>query len=287
MKGILAWIRGHKVLTILAIPVLFLLWEIITIPFFGIYALKSTNPKETALMQQRIGEAEEKGKKLKIAHRWIPIGRVPCHTIDAIVAAEDGTFFAHYGIDWFEVQESISKNIEEGRAARGASTITQQLAKNLYLSTSKTFLRKFEEVVITLLMEWQLSKQRILELYINLIEWGPGVFGIETAARTYFGKSASELTLDESLRLAAVIPSPLRYRPNSGNAYVARRARIVHGRMLARGDVKRIPEADSMEQLDLIEEALQTDSILHADSTLQTREPDTILQETSLDEDSL
>ena len=274
-------------LTILAIPVLFLLWEVITIPFFGVYALRSTNPKETALMQQRIGEAEENGKKLKIAHRWIPIGRVPRHTIDAIIAAEDGTFFTHNGIDWFEVQESISKNFEEGRAARGASTITQQLAKNLYLSTSKTFLRKFEEVVITLLMEWRLSKQRILELYINVIEWGPGVFGIETAARTYFGKSASELTLDESLRLAAVIPSPLRHSPNSGNAYVARRARIVHGRMLARGDVRRMPETGSMEQLELIEQALETDSILHADSTLHTQEPDTSLQQTTLNEDSL
>jgi len=271
VKGVLAWIRQHKVLTILAIPALLLLWEVITIPFFGIYALKSTNPEETALMQQRIEEAEENGKKLKIAHRWIPIGRVPRHTLDAIVAAEDGTFYAHSGIDWFEVQESINKNIEEGRAVRGASTITQQLAKNLYLSTSKTFLRKFEEIVITLLMEWRLSKQRILELYINVIEWGPGVFGIETAARTYFGKSASELSLDESLRLAAVIPSPLRHRPNSGNAYVARRARIVHGRMLARGDVRKVPETDSTVQLEPV--PLKGP----IDSTLQTQEPDTLL----------
>jgi monofunctional biosynthetic peptidoglycan transglycosylase len=268
MKGVkrtLSWIRRHKLLTILAIPALFVVWEIITIPFFGIYALKSKNPEETALMRQRIAEAEEGGKKLKISHRWISIGKLPRHTLDAIIAAEDGTFYSHDGIDWFEVQESISKNLEEGRAARGASTITQQLAKNLYLSTSKTFLRKFEEVIITLLMEWRLPKTRILELYVNLIEWGPGVFGIEMAARTYFGKSASELSVDESLRLAAVIPSPLRHRPNSGSSYVTRRARIIYGRMLARGDVRVGSEAETSGAEDSAGE--QSDTTTPADTT--------------------
>ena len=258
--------RRHKVLTVLAIPGLFILWEMLTLPFFSIYALKSGNPEETALMLQRIEEAEDKGKTLKISQKWIPIGRIPRHTLDAIVAAEDGTFYSHGGIDWFEVQESISKNLEEGRAARGASTITQQLAKNLYLSTSKTFLRKFEEVIITLLMEWRLSKTRILELYVNLIEWGPGVFGIETAARTYFGKSASELSLDESLRLAAVIPSPLRHRPNSGGSYVTRRAKIIHGRMLARGDVRSENDTEPVEEEQTPAEEVQ-DTVASADTT--------------------
>jgi monofunctional biosynthetic peptidoglycan transglycosylase len=255
-------------LTILSIPALFLLWELLTLPFFSVYGLKSTNPTETALMLQRVEEAEEKGLKLKISNRWISIGRIPRHTLDAIVAAEDGTFYSHSGFDWFEVQESLSKNLEEGRAARGASTITQQLAKNLYLSTSKTFLRKFEEFIITLLMEWQLSKTRILELYVNLIEWGPGVFGIETAARTYFGKSASELSLDESLRLAAVIPSPVRHRPNSDGLYVTRRAVIIHTRMLARGDVrmKTEPEGIEPEEIELEELEAIPDTISMMDT---------------------
>ncbi len=258
-----SWIRGHKFLAVLLVIGAFLLWEILTIPYFSIYSLKTTNPQETALMRQRMDEAEEAGKKLRISNRWISISRIPRQTLDAVIAAEDGTFYTHGGIDWFEVQESISKNIEEGRAARGASTITQQLAKNLYLSTSKSILRKLEEVVITLLMETHLTKTRILELYVNLIEWGPGVFGIDAAARTYFGKSASELTLDESLRLAAVIPSPLRHRPNGDSRYVSRRSRIVLNRMIGRGQT---------EEEDLVEEEIEEEEI---DTTLQ--EPDSMV----------
>lgn len=188
-------------------------------------------------MRQRVGEAEDEGKPLKIVQTWIPISRLPRHVLDAIVVAEDGTFYEHGGIDWFEVQESVERNLEEGRAARGASTITQQLAKNLFLSTSKDPIRKLKEVVITLLMEGQLSKRRILELYVNLIEWGRGVFGIEVAARTYFGKSASALSLEEATRLAAVIPSPLRHRPDVDSRYVLRRKAIVLNRMAARRQI--------------------------------------------------
>ena len=208
-------------------------FEILTLPFVGVYRLKSENPSETALMRQRLREAEDDGKPLKIVRQWIPLSRLPKHVIDAIIVAEDGTFFEHGGIDWFEVQESFEKNMEEGRPARGASTITQQLAKNLFLSTSKDPIRKLKEVAITLMMERFLSKSRILELYVNIVEWGRGVFGIEAAARTYFGKSASALTLDEATRLAAVIPSPLRHMPNSDSRYVLRRKAIVLDRMLS------------------------------------------------------
>jgi monofunctional biosynthetic peptidoglycan transglycosylase len=185
-------------------------------------------------MRQRIKEAASEGKPLKITQTWVPISRIPKYVLDAIIVAEDGTFYEHGGIDWFEVQESLEKNLEEGRAARGASTITQQLAKNLFLSTSKDPLRKLREVIITVLLEKTLEKRRILELYVNLIEWGPGVFGIEAASHTYFGKPASALTLDEGARLAAVIPSPLRHRPDADSRYVVRRKAIVLGRMVAR-----------------------------------------------------
>jgi monofunctional biosynthetic peptidoglycan transglycosylase len=229
--------------------------ELLTIPWFSIGSLKTENPGLTALMRQRLGEAQDDGKPLKIVRQWIPIGRVPQHVIDAVVVAEDGTFFEHGGIDWFEVQESIEKNLGEGRAARGASTITQQLAKNLYLSTSKDPVRKMKEVIITLLLERTLDKRRILEIYLNIIEWGRGVFGIEEAARAFFGKSAATLTLDEGARLAAVIPSPLRHRPDADTRYVIRRKGIVLSRMAARS---RIPATPAKE--DQLQQALQTDT---------------------------
>lgn len=220
--------------TLLLLVVLVIIAELATIPFFSIRKLTDENPQQTALMRQRLEEAEDVGKQLRIVHRWIGISRLPRHLLNAVIVAEDGTFYRHSGIDWFEVQESFNKNLEKGRFARGASTITQQLAKNLYLSTSKDPVRKVKEVIITLLLEHELSKQRILELYLNCIEWGRGIFGVEAAAQTYFGKSASMLTVDEATRLAAVIPSPLKHRPDQNSRYVLRRQQIVFRRMEAR-----------------------------------------------------
>jgi monofunctional biosynthetic peptidoglycan transglycosylase len=233
-QAIIRWIRSHKIRTALLVIVLVIIAELATIPFFSIQNLADENPHQTALMKQRLEEAEDAGKPLRIEQRWIGISRLPRHLLNAVIVAEDGMFYQHSGIDWFEVQESFNKNIEEGRFARGASTITQQLAKNLYLSTSKDPVRKVKEVIITLLLEHELSKQRILELYLNCIEWGRGIFGVDAAARTYFGKSAAALTLDEATRLAAVIPSPLKHRPDQNSRYVLRRQQIVLRRMEAR-----------------------------------------------------
>jgi monofunctional biosynthetic peptidoglycan transglycosylase len=152
-----------------------------------------------------------------------------------VIVAEDGTFYEHAGVDWYEIEESIEKNLEKGRTARGASTISQQLSKNLYLSTSKTPLRKLKELVITLRIERMLSKRRILELYLNIIEWGPGIFGVEAASRKYFNKPAAELSRDEAIRMASVIPSPLRHQPNTLSRYVVRRSEIIERRMSTRG----------------------------------------------------
>ena len=243
-RGAWLWVRSHKLKTVFFLLGAFLLYELLTIPFITILSLNSTNPTQTALMRQRMREAAAEEKPLKIVQTWIPLSRVPSHVLDAIVVAEDGTFYEHGGIDWFEVQESIEKNLDEGRAARGASTITQQLAKNLFLSTSKDPVRKLREAAITLLMEQTLSKRRILELYVNLIEWGRGVFGIEAASRAFFGKSASGLTLDEGTRLAAVIPSPLRHRPDANSRYVLRRKAIVLGRMSARRQIPATTEEE-------------------------------------------
>ena len=235
LKRAVRWIASHKLRTFLLVILFFLLIQAAMIPWFGVARLKDENPKETALMRQRIDEAGEKGRTLVIRHSWVPLSRLPKHLTDAVIVAEDGTFYEHDGFDWFEVRESIEKNIKERRAARGGSTITQQLAKNLYLSTSKDPLRKAREMVITMLLERSLSKQRILELYVNLIEWGDGIFGVDAAARTFFGRPASALTLEESLRLAAVIPSPLRHRPDVSSRYVVRRSEIIRGRMQGRG----------------------------------------------------
>lgn len=237
------WIRAHPWKTLGLVAGTYLLAEVVTIPWFGIARLRTENPGRTALMEQRIGEAEDRGQPYTLQQRWIPLSRIPRHVVMAVIVAEDGAFYDHGGIDWFEVQESLERNVKERRVARGASTITQQLAKNLYLSTSRTPMRKAKEVAITLLLEGKLSKSRILELYLNVIEWGKGIFGIEAASRAYFGKPASALSVEEGARLAAVIPSPLRHRPDEASRYVLRRTRIVLARLSARrGAVEQTPK---------------------------------------------
>jgi monofunctional biosynthetic peptidoglycan transglycosylase len=243
LRRIGRWIWAHKVKSVLLVLLFLLLAELLTIPFFAIARLKKENPERTALMQQREHEAAREGRTLAIVHRWVPLARLPRHVVDAVIVAEDGTFFAHSGVDWFEVQESLQKNMREKRVARGASTITQQLAKNLYLSTSRDPIRKVKELLITLLLEKELTKSRILEVYLNSIEWGRGIFGIEAAAQSYFHKPASALTLEEATRLAAVIPSPLRHRPDVDSRYVMRRKGIVLRRMEARDRTVEPPDS--------------------------------------------
>lgn len=230
-----AWSKKHKVIIVLATVFIFCLFEYFTLPNDGLLKLRKTNPARTALMEQRIEEAKSQGKTLKIHRTWIPLSQISPFLIHAVIVSEDGTFYEHDGVDWYEMKESVQKDIEKGRAARGGSTITQQLAKNLFLSTSKDPLRKLKELIIALRMENILSKERILELYLNEIEWGSGIYGIEAAARKYFGTSAADLTRDQAVRLAAVIPSPLKHQPNQDSRYVQRRAEIISLRMAARG----------------------------------------------------
>jgi monofunctional biosynthetic peptidoglycan transglycosylase len=218
----------------LGLTCLFLLFEIFTLPIFSIANLDTDNPKTTALMQQRIAEAKEQGKVLRIKHRWVPLSKIPNHVRMAVLVAEDGAFFSHAGVDWHEVWESVEANWEQGRIVRGGSTITQQLAKNLFLSTSRDPIRKLKELLITWMLEAWLTKKRVLELYLNIIEWGPGVFGIEAAAQRHFHKPAVQLTMEEGARLAAVIPSPLRRRPTDDNDYVNKKTQVILKRMSTR-----------------------------------------------------
>lgn len=232
---LLSWVKVHKVKGLLYFFCGIVVVQYLLLPNNSLHSLRKKNPARTALMQQRIEEATSSEKKFSIDQRWVPLSKISRHLINAVIVAEDGTFFEHEGIDWYEVEESLKKNLEKGKAARGGSTISQQLAKNLYLSTSKDPIRKFKEVVITLRMERILSKRRILEIYLNVIEWGNGIFGAEAAARRYFGKSASELTREEAARMAAVIPSPRKHTPNDVSRYVQRRSSIILTRMAARG----------------------------------------------------
>ncbi len=238
------WIKTHKLKAFLGLLGLVFLIEVLTIPWFDVATLKTKNPTETALMRQRAEEAERAGKRFTIKHKWVSLSQIPRSMINAVVVAEDGTFWEHNGFDWFELKESLQKNWEKKRAARGASTITQQLAKNLYLSTSKDPIRKLKEAVITLLLEHYLDKNRIMEIYLNIIEWGPGIFGIGAAANTYFGQSASSLTFDQTVRLAAVIPSPLRHHPNNDSRYVLWRKKMVLTRMQGRDYAEPEPSED-------------------------------------------
>ena len=215
----------------------YLIYEFIRIDR-EIKTLKYENPKMTALMKQRMEEARREGKSYRINQIWIPISKVSPYLIEAVIVSEDASFFDHQGVDWYEVRESIKKNLQRGRIARGASTITMQVAKNLFLSTSRDPLRKLAEVIIAFRIEQKLSKRRILEIYLNIIELGDGIFGVESASRKYFGKSASELTMEEAARLASIIPSPLRYTPNSNKRFVSWRSKIILNRMIARAKIK-------------------------------------------------
>ncbi len=250
LRELWRWAKAHKVRASFAALGMCFLFELLTIPWFGVSALTTENPTQTALMRQRIREAENGDKLLTIKQHWIPLSRIPRHVINAVVVAEDGTFWEHGGFDWYEFQKSLEKNWEKKRAVRGASTITQQLAKNLYLSTSKDPIRKLQEWIITVLLEHHLDKNRILEIYLNVIEWGRGIFGIEAAAQTYYGRPAGSLSLEQAMRLAAVIPSPLKHKPTDNSRWMLFRRNVVAQRMQGRKyfEAGQEPDEDETEQ---------------------------------------
>jgi len=183
--AVLRWASVHKARAAAILLAGWIILEVLTLPFWNVRNLKNTTPTETAFMRMHAEQAADERKPFKKFQRWVPLGRISRDAVNAVIVAEDGTFWSHGGFDWFEFKESLERNLVEGRAARGASTITQQLVKNLYLSPSKNPVRKLKEWILTWWMERTLSKQRILELYLNLIEWGRGIYGIEAAAQTY------------------------------------------------------------------------------------------------------
>lgn len=202
--------------------------------------LKKENPVKTSFMEYREKEARQKGRIFRIRQKWMPLSRISPYLIKAVLIAEDDKFWRHEGFDYEAIQKAIERDIREKRFKFGGSTISQQLAKNLYLSPSKNPVRKVAEAIITWRMEKVLPKRRILELYLNVVEWGDGIFGAEAASRHYFGKSASDLTPEEAARLAVVLPNPRKYSPVSNQRYVVSRSRLIYTIMVKRGIV--VPE---------------------------------------------
>jgi len=186
---------------------------------------------ETSFMAYRMEELHAKTPKAEIAYRWVGYDRISNNLKRAMVAAEDAKFVDHEGFDWDGIQTAIDKNQKKGRVVAGGSTITQQLAKNLFLTPSRSYVRKAEEAVITVMLEAFLPKRRILELYLNVIEWGNGVFGAEAAARKYFGVSAAALSPEQAARLAAMAPNPRFYERNQSAPGLNRKIGIIVARM--------------------------------------------------------
>jgi len=191
------------------------------------------DPASTHVMETRLRTLREKNPRAELEHRWVPYGRISTHLKRAIIVAEDAKFIDHEGFDWEGIQRAMEKNQRRGKIVAGGSTITQQLAKNLFLSGERSVLRKAQEAVITAMLEAAMDKRRILEIYLNVIEWGNGVFGAEAAARYHFGVTSASLGPEQAARLAAMVPSPRRYAPGHETAYLQRRAEIILARMNA------------------------------------------------------
>lgn len=240
--------RWFKILFLIVVGTL-VVWvgyEFLTFP--NVAKLKTENPTTTSMIEFRASEARAEGKEPKKIQIWVPIDKISPNLQRAVLAGEDTNFLTHHGFDWDAIQKAWEDAQKQGEDEakkegdydpndwippmpnfkRGASTITQQLAKNLYLSEERSFFRKGREAVITYFLERNLSKRRILEIYLNVIEWGDGIYGAEAASRYYFKKSAADLSLQEAAYLSAVIPSPLNvFNPQKNPRRVARRQRVI------------------------------------------------------------
>ncbi|AVS73161.1 monofunctional biosynthetic peptidoglycan transglycosylase [Paracidovorax cattleyae] len=238
MKGLLRWI-GCVLLAGVALQLFFVL---------RIAAMAAIDPQSTSFQRSEAWAQVAGGNGLRWRQEWVPYGRIADTLKRAVIASEDDGFASHDGVDWNAIEKAWERNARaEAQAARlqdaqpgrtvrparirGGSTITQQLAKNLLLSGERNLLRKGQEFVLTLALEQLLSKQRILEIYLNSVEWGGGVFGAEAAAQHYFRKSASQLSAAEAARLAVMLPAPRRFEKNPGSAYLSGRTRVIQGRM--------------------------------------------------------
>jgi monofunctional biosynthetic peptidoglycan transglycosylase len=216
-------------------------------------ALVRANPTTTGVMRQREAEARKAGRTPRREQAWMPISQMSRHLVHAVLASEDQKFFGHEGVDWDAIEKAVDEDRKRGRFARGGSTITQQLAKNLYFTTHKSLVRKLRELIVARWLEDDLTKRRILELDLNVIEWGDGVYGAEAAARRYYGKPTSALDADEAAGLAAMIPNPRRINPRVDPRRFARAQRRViwlmaHAGYLSRSGLGAEPPPEPVEE---------------------------------------
>ena len=217
-----------KRLLLLVLALLFL-WQLWL--FGWVLWWKWNPPRLTRFMEIRLEEMQVKNPRAVLYQQWVDYARISPHLKRAVVSAEDDRFLLHTGFDWNGIQKAMEKNRQRGQVVAGGSTITQQLAKNLFLSPDKSFWRKAQEAVLTVMIEATWDKQRILEVYLNVIEWGNGIFGAEAAARHYYGVGAVRLNPAQAARLAAMIPSPRRFDRLRDSAYLAERSDTILGRM--------------------------------------------------------
>ena len=225
MKTLGRWLRWG-LLGALGLFLVWQLWLLGWVLFWGWF-----NPGETRFMEIRLAELRQKAPQAQLKQQWVPYERISIHLKRAIIAAEDAKFVDHEGFDWEGMQKAIEKNQKRGRTVAGGSTISQQLAKNLFLTPTKSYFRKVEEAIITLMLEGLWSKRRIFEVYLNVIEWGNGVFGAEAAARHYYNTSAAQLGPEQAARLAGMVPNPRYYDRNRSAPGLGRKAAIILGRM--------------------------------------------------------
>lgn len=225
LKFILRW-SGRTLLLVLIALTAIQFWFLVHIWYWVDH-----NPASTVFMRNRQEILREDRPGARLRQQWVPYQRISVHLKRAVIAAEDAKFVAHDGFDWEGIQKAYEKNLREGEIVAGGSTITQQLAKNLFFSGERAWWRKAQEAVVAVMLETLMSKRRILEIYLNVIEWGDGVFGAEAAARHHYGTSAAQLGPVQAARLAAMVPSPRRYGPDSNTPYLQRRTQILLARM--------------------------------------------------------
>ncbi len=221
-RSIVAVILGSLLLAVLA----YQLWLLAHVWWWVDH-----NPENSAFMEERLEVLQEKNPDAELRHRWVAYNQISPHLKRALIASEDAKFLDHEGFDWEGIQTAWEKNLKKGKVVAGGSTISQQLAKNLFLSGKRTPWRKLEEAVITVMMEQMMSKRRIFEIYLNVIEWGNGVFGAEAASRHYYRKSARNLSPAEAAKMAAMVPNPRFYDTHRQDRRLLRKARIIQRRM--------------------------------------------------------
>lgn len=216
-----------------AVAVAFVLVLLLQVWFFlHVWWYVDHNPSTTAFMERRLAALQEKmGDDAELKHRWVPYDKISIHLKRALIAAEDAKFFEHEGFDIEGIEKAYEKNVKKGRFVAGGSTISQQLAKNLFLSGERSYIRKGQEAIITLMLEKMMTKRRILEIYMNVIEWGEGVYGAEAAARHYYHTSAAKLGPYQAARLAAMVPRPRYFEKRPNSPYLARQAARIEARM--------------------------------------------------------